>query len=920
MRAVWILATLAAMGAAAVGGAVTPTASTSATPAATTSSAPSTPASAQRPAIPLPKLPERPEEPTPQSAPVAPAPGETLAVEGSETPITTRASDESDSLTLTISPQARISGGARIERGVYRLTLLDQDLPLGGQLAAARVHGLQSFSLVPLGDGAYRVDLRVQPGIRGVSIERPAAGRIVVRLGERPAPGGALGFSVDAATSDVIEAARAATATLAVPATDIGLLSVLLAPLEHPPEHVEWPPVLWPIGRKSPVSPKLDSEMVPLLPSPPPQSVRDGWATVPELQLAVAAAEAGKPKEAIFRLRDVEAETDEGRALLSLARAWAWSLPGEGFQEPLEPGRAADAAQAAAASHPQAPWSDWARGLAGYNWEREHRLPEAGVQYAQAAARATDARAQAYWNVRHGVTRLSRDEAGLGSHQVAASLGALPTKDDRLRFEARRATALALWRDGDRVRAAALVDLIRAEHPTLASEPIHDEAWGVLYLHGGRPSAALPFLQRAAREATRSQPRERARWWLHEAGLALRDADAARRALLELKVEAPRSVLAPLAKARLLVLDHLLQDGKGGKGRAELIQKLESIAIAHPDTAIASEALSYVGQLYLSMDLFDDGLHLYRWLEQRHAGSAAAYDEVVCRYAPQAFHIMRLRGETTRAIGVYRTFLDTPRMHLCSASEAREEAAAAALAAGLPQIGARWLGQAIAEGTDPTRAGQNLLQLASLYVEDGRLDAAEQTLKYVEKQGYALRPGDVDTVRGDLHRARKEHAPALDRYGKALAAVGTTARAGGAVPTLRWREGEALEALGRPEEALVAWRDALEGGGAPDAGLGWARYATLRAETAQSAAHWTATLSAAERALELPLDGTLVPTMQSLRAEALANLGRNAEASETATGLSSGTDAWSLLARERLGAAAFEKELEAALADLPSLR
>lgn len=922
MPKVWTIAGLAAFAAltgVGIQSTVLPSFGSVATASAPASTAATGPT---RPTIPLPERPKAPEESTPAPGPAqAPAPpAESFAIEGSETPILQRTADESDVLGLTLSPGARVSATARIERGIYRLWIVDQDLPLGAQLASARVAGLQSFSLVPEGRGAYRIDLRVLPGIRGARVERPAAGRLTVRLGDRPFPGGALGFGLDAAPDEIVAAHQPAVESIAGATTDRALLGLLLAPLERPAEVVEWPPILWPIGRKSPVIPALESALIPLLPAPPPESVRAAWAQEQELQLAVTAAEAGKPKECIFRLRTYQPKSDQQAALLALARAWAWSLPAAGWKEPLEPGRAADAAQLAAALDPKAPWVDWARGLAGYAWEREHRLDEGMVQYAQAGAATQDSERRAYWNTRRAALSLQGERSGPGLLDLARWLGGLPAPEDLLRFEARRAAAIALWRGGDAVRAAAVVDLIRAEHPALASEPHHDESWGVLYLHGGRASAALPFLQRAARTAERSQPRERARWWLHEAALSLRDADGARRALLELQVEAPRSVLRPMARARLAVLDHLLQDGKGGTGRAELIQKLERTALAHPDTRIASEALSFVGQLYLSLDLFEDGLQLYRWLEDRHAGSAAAYEEVVCRYAPQAFHILRLRGDTTRAIGTYRTFLDTPKMHLCSASEAREEAAHAALAAGLPQLGARWLGQAIAEGTDPTRAGQNLVQLANLYVADGRLEAADQTLAYVEKQGYVVRPGDLDTTRGDLHRARREHAPALASYQRALQAVLGSARAAGASPLLRWREGEAHEALGQHELALVAWREALEQGGAPDAGLGWARYATLRAETAATPVQWQATLSATERALAETLDETLVPTMLSLRAESLAHLGRTAEASETATGLSSGSDAWALLARERLGALDFERQLDEKLSKLPSLR
>ena len=843
---------------------------------------------------------------TPQAPPRGPRP----PLEILDEPSLASTAAPATELRLQVAPTVRVTADPRVQRGLYRVELAGQQENLGSQLAASRVDGLLSFSVVRLGRDTQRLDLRVDPRVRGVQVRREAADRVVLRFLDRavrassedPADSGPGGADASFGYATSSQAGGA----------DKDLLAILLAPSERAPTWVEWGPLLWPIGPSSPVPLQMRLNLDPHPVAGPPTSVREAWKKYPALQAAADLAQKGGGKAGAFRARSFEPKDDHERALHALARAWTWIQARDG-EEPLEPGRSAEAASLAANLDPEADWVAWAEGLAGYGWEREHRLPEARYHYEKAARLARSPEEQATWALRLALVRVVDGEAGPGAVAIANTLGRLPDLDEALRFQARRAVAIAMWIEGDGVRAATLVDLLRREHPALASAPENDEAWGGIYLQSGRAATALPFLQRIVRESERSVRRQRARWWLHEAAVMLQDGDSARRNLLELMTESPLSVLVPLAKDRLLVLDQILGPKQGGAGRAELIQKLEQAALRWPDTPISNEALWLVGQLYLSIDLLEDGLHVYRWLEDRHAGSAAAYEEIVCRFAPRTFEILRARGELTRALGLYRTFLDDPRLHLCATPEGREDAAATALAADLPELGARWLGQAIAEGSDPNLAGRHLIKLAELYLAAGKTDAARQTVRYIGSQSLPLRPGDLDAAEGDIATAEGRWSDALDAYDRAIAAMMETVRTAAYIPTMLWRRAVALDRLGRIQEAMVSYRRALDSGGAPHAGNGWATLAALGSTVAEGPGDWEDVLSACDRAIAAQPDPSLGQSVAWLRAEALAALGRPAESAETVAALGGGDDVWALMARQRAGARDFDVELQAAL-------
>lgn len=806
-------------------------------------------------------------------------------------------------LELKLTPGARVTTDPKLSDGLFRIALWRQKGAVGPQVAQSRLPLLRSFHTVPYSRNALRLELRLVPEVRGVEVEREGDTLRLTFTDRRFA-----GLSVQLQNRRVQEALDRRRNQSEDPLLTDALLETLVASRPW----VEQAPILWPVGADSPVRPPLPLNSGPRRVPRPPVALREAWMGSELLSNVLQVAEAGDPRSAIRELRGLAMPSDDARALVAALRGYIYSLRlPDG--EPYSAGFASDAFVLAAALAPEAAWSPWARGMAGYSYERESNHIEAEHQYRQAIEMAPDHEDRVFWELGRGVAMLQYRRVAQGIEQIRAYAGRLRSKDDDMLFEVRRSVAWGLWKDGEYAQAAAIADLVLAEHPTTARVPALDYFWSRIYLDAGRSAPALPFLERQLAEGKRVW-RERARWWLHESALQHRDTTEARRRLKQIIDETPGSTLVPLAKTRLLVLDSLAVEGKGeALSFQQTALGLREFAVAWPQTVVEGEALSYVAQLWLHLDLVQDGLNLYAWIEERNPGyrGPVARDEFYCRAAPTAFRELRSLGEVTRALGVYRGFLDDPSMHGCVDSQMRNDAAQAAMVAGLPNLAARWLGQAVAEGTSGLDESRHLVSLADIYVQQGKIDAAEQTLDYLQNSDLPEPPTQYAAARGDVYRHSERWEEALAAYDQALTEASLSVRTQQEAPMLHYHRGLVLQEMGELDDALVALRTGVEQGGAEDPVLGWLMVAAVGVRVAKTPEAWQAVIEAVDTAEEGEPGDSRARALQYYRASALEGLGKTPEAEQLLAGLAQGTDAWALRAREHQSRSKFDASVDA---------
>ncbi len=805
-------------------------------------------------------------------------------------------------LKLELSPGARVTAEPTLDDGVFRLSLWRQEVAIGSQVSRAGLPIIRSFNSIPQARHAMRLDLRLAPEVNGVTVERDRT-ELRVSFYDRRFAGDAVRLQSRRA-EEARDAARNER-------EDAKLAVVLAEPRIARPPWVQTGPVTWPTGFASPVHPPLRLDSRPRRSPPVPKELRAAWARHPELASAIEAAELGKLEDAAWALRGLSMKGDGASALYAAARGFVLSLPASDG-EPWHPGRAGDAFVLASGLNPGVPWEAWLRGMAGYAYERDRNFHESELQYGRAIPLAPDHPDRVFWQLGRGLSLIGRHRSTEGIDELVRSLGSLRSRDDAMRFELRRSIAWALWRDGETAPAAAVADLALAEHPTLARDSGFDLHWGRIYLDAGRTAAALPFLERQLAEGDRVT-RERARWWLHEAALSHHDITESRRWLKEILNRTPGSTLAPLARLRLQVLDSVAVDGEG-KDRSwqALSLAVRDVALAWPNTVVEDEALSIAAQLWIELDLLQDGLNMYRWLEGRtpSEGGAIAYHEIVCRTAPRAFNDLRTRGEVTRALGLYRGFLDLPSMHGCVDSETRKDAANAALSAGLPDLAARWVGQAVAEGTGGIDETRYLVDLADIYLRQGKPEAAAQTVSYLDNSDLPHIPVIVEAVRGDVLREQGESVDAAAAYAQAMDEAADSVRNRALLPELHYRRGLALFDAGQLAAALPELTEGVRLGGAEDPAVGWLKVASVGAQIAKEAAAWQAVLVATEAAGGEEPDEAQTRALDFYRARALGGLGKGAEADALLAALATGTDTWALQARRLRGAGVFDTALD----------
>ena len=811
-------------------------------------------------------------------------------------------------LELEISPGARVAISDGIDGGLLGLSLWHQESALGSQITRAGLPAILTFSAVPISRNAVRLDLRLASEVKGVSVVRTAPDRLEVHFAAHRFAGHAVRLENRRAEAEFDQEDNLRP--------DGPLTAILLSPVLEAPAWVEWPPIVWPVGPASPVQARLGLEPEPRPFGRPPTEVRQAWAASPTVAAAVQLAEQGRVVAAARQLSGLPMKDDTFRATVALARGLTWSQP-TSTGEPVSAGRAADAFLLAALLQPDASWNAWARGQAAYHFERELRFHEASRQYELAITAAPDDRSRAWWEVGVGLSLLQLHRPAEGTARVAAALGGLPGAADQARFAARRAVAHSLWIDGEYGAAAAVVDLLLAEHPQLARAPRYDLRWSRIFFDAGRSAAAMPFLERFETTATRRVDRDRARWWLHEAALVHRDSLTARKWLRRILDDSPGSTLVPLVRIRLEVLDALESEGRDPTLTWQQVAlHLREAALRWPHTPVEDEALSLTAQLFVELGLLEDSLSLLRWVEERTptVGGAVAYDHLVCQVAPRTFHELRGRGELTRALGVYRGFLDRPAMHGCVDVATRTDAASTAMAAGLPGLASRWLGQAIAEGVGGSEETRNLVALAKVYLAEGKIDAAEQTLEYLEDSELPQPPGLMDAAWGDVHLAQERWEQAEVRYGQALTRVGASVRSRSLEPSLIYRRGLAREGAERHAEAAVDLRAGVAAGGATDEATGWLRVASVEIRVASTDEQLEAVLQACDAANEADSGDSQQRAISWYRTRALSGLGRTEEAATGLAELAAGADSWALLAREATAAAGFEAAVDGILA------
>jgi len=810
-------------------------------------------------------------------------------------------------LGLRLSPGARVSVDESLEDSVVRLSFWHQEMPLGPQVAQAGVTSIRTFSSVPVSRNAVRLDLRLSEEVKGVSVVRTSPETLEVHFSAHSFAGTALR----------LEHRRSQQAQRdALVAEDSELTSVLGTPARQAVPWLEWEPLTWPVGTASPVRVPLQPALDPYSFSHPPVEVRALWSRNADIVDAVNKIDHGEIASGVRQLAALPHSGDASRAAVALARGYAWSRT-NAQGEPFHPGRAADAFLLAAALVPDASWAAWARGQAGYGFERERRFDEALIQLRRAIAAAPDHADRPFWELGVGLALLGKGRTTEGLEQIASKTGGLPGTAVQARFAARHAVAWTLWREGQPGLAAAVVDLLIAEHPERARDPMYDQRWARIYLDAGRSAAALPFLERIEADGVRKVDRERARWWLHETALAHHDSLTARKWLKELIDGTPGSVLVPMATARLQLLDAVESEGSNPElSWQNVALDMRTRALQWPHTPIEDETLSMTAQLFAALGMVEEALHLYRWIEERTPteGGAVAYQHVVCELAPQAFNELRSRGELIAALGIYRGYLDDPSMHGCVDIETRADAAATAVTAGLPDLAARWLGQAVAEGNGGTDEVRNLVALAQVYLQEHKVDAAAQTLEYLDGAQLPRPAGVVEEAWGDVHVAQERWADAAVAYTEAIETSESSVRRRAIIPSLRYRRGIALMHAGDPHAALEDLRASVPAAGAADPVSGWLHLASVAVQIAESPTELQEVVTACDAAAEGEPTEIQQRALAWYRAQALQRLGEHEPADALFADLVAGTDSWALLARERRAEREFHASVDGILA------
>ncbi len=823
------------------------------------------------------------------------------------------AAEPSNIFVLLVDEGARITADEDLSDHVLTLEFWRQEGLLATQLRGLQVDGLNSFTIVPGRRSGQRLDLRLDPEVLSANIVRRGRTRLEITLSTSQFDGAAVR----------VKAAREA-APRVLEGEDEQLSTILAEPLTAPPRWVLLEPFYFPLGADSPLREPVHRDLRPRHWGFVPPVIRDAWRSNETVREAVSMAEQGDPSAAARTLHGLKTPDDATRVLLALARGWIWGRPFDGGGTAND-GVAAEAFQLAAALAPDAPWEPWARGRAGYHYERSQQWDEALVHYQQAITRGPDHRERPYWELGVGVTQLGRGRLDEGLASIERAAGQIPIEDEDNRFEARLAVLFALHANGDYARAGRVLDLLFEEHPVEANDPRWTVPWSLVLLDAGRAAQAMPWLERVEVTAQRRVRREHARWWSHEAALAMGDLKEARLALRRILEQTPGSALVPLARLRLRVLDLLaLEPDKREIGWPTFGITLRELAQEWPFTVLEDEALSMAAQVFFTSGLLGDGLSLYAWIEARTdtVGGATAYEEVVCRYAPVWFQELRAAGEYVAALGVWTRFLEGPEMQACVDPRARAEAAATALTAGLPDLALRWLGQAVAEGRGGGNDTSNLVTMGRVYLDEGRPDAARRTLEFIENSDLPTDAGELAAAWGELLLADDEPAKAVKRFDAALRAAGTSVRGRGTIPSLRYWRGLARLAaeLEGAEEDLVY---GLENGGTEDSVGGWLRVTGIRQDLAVEAsdARWTPRTEAGRALWESVLAGAKLAEEAGAadaparaarwhRASALVALGETDEGVAILEELGQTEDAWGLLARQRRGSLALEETLD----------
>ena len=819
-----------------------------------------------------------------------------------------------------VDPNARVVTDGDVGDSVLTLGIWRSSVEISGQLRRASAEGLASWSVVPGPGSSVQVDLRLTPEVKAAEVIRRGPEVLEIQLSETRFAG---------ASVRVRAQLREEAAARAGEAPDTKLRSILDEPGRISPTWVQYPPFLLPVGPAGPMRNPVRWEVRPRTWGRVPTVIREGWSASPPLREAVLDAEDGSPVQAVMSIKDYPTPDDAARIAYALARGWILGQVDPATGQPVDPGRAGDSYLLAAGLAPDADWAAWARGRAAYHQEHERRFDESQYQARRAAQLRPEDPERPHWEVGAGISLVGRERWEEGIEQITSWLGGVPALDESVLFEGRRAVLVALWNQGDAWRAARVLDLLREEHPTLTNDPAWDEEWGLLLLDAGRYPEARGYFERLERTADTRVLRERSRWWLHEAAMGAGNLLEARRALRRLLEQTPGSALGPLTQMRLEILDLLAADPKERAiGWPELAVKLQEKALLWPQTSLELEALSLTAQIWLDEGLYEDGLRLYEWVDERGQPnrSALAFRRVLCEHAPAAFRSLRARDEHVAALGVWRRYLERPEMRTCVDPLLRADAAATALTAGLPEIALTWLGQAVAEGQRGRDDAYHLSKMAAIYLEEGRVDVARRTMEFLRTSELPVDEVQVEEVWGNLLVAEGRPAEALEHYDRAVAAAASSARRRPLIPELRLERGKARALVDDRAGATEDLRFALENKAGTDPVGNWLLVARLEqrfAET-ESDAKFTPRTAAAERAWKA-VEGAIAaaraldvePSAEQDRAltwfEASAKLalGKEKRARKLLQELGKGSDAWGLRARNRLGSLDVEQALDA---------
>lgn len=817
-----------------------------------------------------------------------------------------------------VAPDARISQEDGANDLVLSLKFSRQGEPLAPQLRGVDAAGLESWSVVPLGRGVQRLDLRLSPTVKGTQVVRRAGSVIEVQLSSTLYAGSARRAQVAAADATPVEGTP-----------DVALSGILAETLTEAPTTVALDPLLLPIGAAGPLREEVAFTPPALSWGRVPDVIRDAWDADPTLKEAIRRAEEGDPRGAAKLLHGYPARDDAHHALLALARGWVWAQPVPPGRHPASAGLAGEAFHLAAAFAPDAPWASWASARAGYHQTLEHRYDEALLLYRRALDTAPDHPERPYWEVGAGIAAVGRGRDDEGLVRIARWLGGVEEFEQDFVFEARRVVLHALWANGEAARAARVLDLLRGDHPTLATHPTLAQEWGLLMLDAGRYPEAKLHLEELERGSSRVQ-RERTRWWLHEAALGSLDVVEARRALRRLLEDTPASTLGPLAKLRLRTLDlWSTEPEKREMGWPEFSLLMQQEAQQWPHTSIEREALSLTAQVWFSSGLVEDALRLYAWVEERGGPEhgATAYEQLICAYAPATFASLLDQGHTLAALGVWREHLEGGAMRSCGASDLRLRAARGALDAGLPDLAVRWLGQAVSQGQTPEQDGAHLLLMARAYLDGRNLAAAARTLRFIANEELPRSALEEAELFGALRVAEGDFAGAAAAYDDAIRAANAEPATRGRIPSLQIARGRALA---RADDGRRAESDLIAGltkEGSDDVAADWLLVATIRHERADASGAWTdpsltaqdaweGARDAADAVLAAEPDPNQERAARWHRAAALVALGAQEEGRAALEELAKTEDAWGLLARERVTALTVAQELDERTASL----